>query len=86
MDESGDVNSGEKKREVFTLLKKRAFLSKFAKLLCRLDQWQHRPLGQQKMFCLIIMTAVTQRSQALPEEHWDVGGGTEMHVILDNSD
>lgn len=38
MDESGDVNSGEKKREVFTLLKKRAFLSKFAKLLCRLDQ------------------------------------------------
>lgn len=63
-----------KREKVFTLFEKRAFLGKFAKPLCRLDQWQHRPLGQRKMFCLI-MTAVPHRSKALAESAglWEVG-------------
>lgn len=70
----GEVGGAEREK-VFTLFEKRAFLGKCAKLLCRLDQWQHRPLGQRKMFCLIT-TAVPHRSRTLAEESaglWEVG-------------
>lgn len=59
-------------QKVLTLFKKKHFLSKLAKLLCRLDRWQRRPLGQLKMFCFIV-AAVLRSSEALAAEEIQMG-------------